>query len=151
MSSTNKSAAFKEYMSGRNGKILLFLILIFLLVLAGALPKTIREAQANRFAKPLFSHAVPEESRIIQTFAEKSKDNGSTFATIIIQSRKTDQELLAFYSDMDYPPAGKDDKVSLQVLPIPEDHVTILKNNGLYQENAGDCWYIYLYSAPVNE
>ena len=151
MSSTNKTTSFKEYMSSRNGKILLFLIVIFLLVLAGALPKTIREIQAKQFAKPLFKHAVPENSRVIQTYAEKSTENGSTFAAIILQSTKTDQELLAFYSDVDYPPAGKTDTVSLQVLPCPEDHITILKNNGLYQQDAGDCWYIYLYSAPAEE
>ncbi|MBO4888973.1 MAG: hypothetical protein J5589_11780 [Firmicutes bacterium] len=151
MSSTNKTAAFKEYMASRNGKILLFLILIFLLVLAGALPKTIREIQAKQFAKPLFKHAVPENTRIIQTYAEKTTETGSTFATIILQSPMTDQELLSFYSDIEYPPAGKNEQVSLQVLPCPEDHVTVLKNNGLYQEDAGECWYIYLYSAPAEE
>ena len=149
MSSQNKLAPVKEYLSSRNGKILLFLILICVLVLIGALPKAIREHHAKTFSKPLFKHELPENSRALQSYAEQSEEDGSTFATLILQSTLSEEELLAFYSDISYPPAQKGDTVTLQVLPVPNDHLTILKNAGLYSEDQGQVYYIYLYSKPA--
>ena len=148
MSSQNP-ASLKEYLSSRAGQVLLGLILIFIFVLIGALPKTIRQQHAKHFAKPLYAHELPSGSRVVQTYAEQSKTDGltATFATIILQSSLTEDELLAFYSDTDYPPAEKGDTVSLKIYPLQEEALTVLKNNGLYQEDGGSYFYIYLYSS----
>lgn len=151
--STKEKFSLKNYLGTRQGQILLGLIAIFIFVLIGALPKTIREQSAKKFAKPLFSHEAPADSRVIQTYAEQTKENGkaSTFAAIILQSSLSKDELLTFYSDTEYPPAKEGDQVSLQVYPLEEDALAVLKNNNLYQEDGGDYWYIYLYSAPGEE
>ena len=149
--SSPKPTSFKEYLSTRQGQIFMFLILIAILVLAGALPKTLREQNAKRFAKPLFTHALPADSEAVQTYAEQQQADGvtTTFATIILRSSLSEDELLAFYSDTDYPPAKTGDTVTLQVLPVQEDALTVLKNAGYAKEGDGSYWYIYLYSSPM--
>ena len=150
--SSPKRFSLKEYLSSRQGQIMVILILIFIFVLFGAVPKTIQEQNAKRFGKPLFEHLLPEGSSAIQTYAQQARKDGvtSTFAAIILRSSQSEEELLAFFGDVEYPPALKGDEVSLKVLPLQEDALTVLKNNGLYEEGS-NYWYIYLYSAPPEE
>ena len=103
------------------------------------------------FSAALFNHALPKDTRLVTSYSDDSayQGNRQAFACLIIQSTLPQEELLAFYSDTEYLPARNGDTVTLQVLPIEGDNLETLKGTKQYQEEGGDYWYIYLYSAPA--
>ena len=115
--------------------------------LAVFLPGKLSEDRANDFAAPLFNHEMPDDARFIQASAAEN-DDGSTSATIIMQTEWSEQEILEHYSDTTYPPAAKNDVVTLSVLPLDDNSIEAVKQAGLYEEDGGDYWFVYLYSAP---
>jgi len=130
------------------GMIAIGIILIGCLI--GVFIGQAQDKKLNAFSAPLFDHALPEETRLVSSYADDSANDGvrQAFACLIVQSSLTQEELLAFYSDTDYSPAREGDTVTLQVLPVEGESLETLKNTKQYQEEGGPYWYIYLYSAP---
>lgn len=113
------------------------------------LPGQLSDKRANSFADPLFNHEMPDDARLIQASASEN-DNGSTSATIIMQTEWTQDEILEYYSDTNYPPAAENDDVTLSVLPLNDSSIEAVKQADLYEEDGGEYWFVYLYSAPKN-
>lgn len=113
------------------------------------LPSRTSGSAADSFAAPLFQHEMPEGSRLIQTSAAKNED-GSTGATIILQSEWAPEEIQAFYEDTTYAPAAENETVTLSVLPLGEDSIEVLKEAELYEEDGGSYWFVYLCSIPAD-
>ena len=114
------------------------------------LPGHFSDKRANEFADPLFNHEMPNDARLIQATAAEN-DDGSTSATIIMQTAWDEQEILNHYNDTVYPPAAENDEVVLSVLPLDDSSIEAVKQAGLYEEDGGDYWFVYLYSAPKEE
>ena len=111
------------------------------------LPNKLSEKRANNFAAPLFNHEMPDDARLIQASAAENEDD-STSATIIMQTTWSEQEIFAHYEDTVYPPASEKDVVTLSVLPLDDTSIEAVKQAGLYEEDGGSYWFVYLYSAP---
>ena len=126
--------------------LVLMALVIFLMVV---LPDKFAQRKANQFAEPLFSHAIPTDARLIQKSASENED-GTISATIILQSTWSQQELLDFYMDIDYMSSVQEAdvkaQVTLSVLPLDESSLNAVQQAGLYEEEGGDYWFIYLYS-----
>lgn len=114
------------------------------------LPGKLADKRANDFAAPLFNHEMPADARLIQATAAEN-DDGSTSATIIMQTEWSEQEILDHYNDTTYPPAAENDEVALSVLPLDDSSIEAVKQAELYEEDGGDYWFVYLYSAPKAE
>ena len=93
---------------------------------------------------------MPADARLIQATAAEN-DDGSTSATIIMQTEWSEQEILDHYNDTTYPPAAENDEVALSVLPLDDSSIEAVKQAELYEEDGGDYWFVYLYSAPKAE
>ena len=111
------------------------------------LPGHFSDKRANEFADPLFNHEMPFDARLIQATATEN-DDGSTSATIIMQTEWDEQEIWDHYNDITYPPAAENDQVTLSVLPLDDSSIEAVKQAGLYEEDGGEYWFVYLYSAP---
>ncbi len=111
------------------------------------LPGKLADKRADDFAAPLFNHEMPDDARLIQASAAENED-GSTSATIIMQTEWSEDEILAHYSDTTYPPAAENDEVTLSVLPLDDSSIDAVKQADLYEEEGGEYWFVYLYSAP---
>lgn len=112
------------------------------------LPGSESDKKAETFADPLFNHEMPADARLIQTSASQN-DDGSTSATILLQSEWSEEEIYAFYNDTVYPPAAEKDAVTLSVLPLDDSSLEAVKKADLYEEEGGAYWFVYLYSAPA--
>lgn len=111
------------------------------------LPGYFSDKRAEEFSDPLFNHEMPDDARLIQASAAEN-DDGSTSATIIMQTEWSEQEIFDHYSDTTYPPAAENDEVTFSVLPLDDASIEAVKQAGLYEEDGGDYWFVYLYSAP---
>ena len=122
------------------------LVCAALVVLAAIIiPSYNADKKADAFAAPLFNHEMPDDARLIQATTTEN-DDGSTSATIILQSAWTQDEIADFYSDTDYAPAADGEVVTFSVLPVDADSLEVLKNADLYEEEGGEYWFVYLYS-----
>lgn len=117
-----------------------------LLVLAAVLlPKRLEERACNRFAEPLYSHALPADARLVQKSAVKDKSGGYT-AAVILAADTTEEALVRFFGDIQYPPAKEGQSVTLAAKPLDENSLAALQKAGLQQ--AGESyWFVYIYSA----
>lgn len=123
----------------------LTLAISFLVLTAVFLPKRLEQMECNKFAEPLYSHALPEGSRLVQKSSVKSKD-GSFTAALILASDMDAQALRDFFADGPYIPAKKDQAVTLEVKPLDEESLAALQKAGLQKE--GETYYfVYIYSA----
>lgn len=111
------------------------------------LPQKIEERECERFAAPLFQHATPEGSYVVQTSSVRD-DAGGTTAAIILGTSLTEEELLTAYSDVVYVPARDGETVELSVKPLDEGSISALKNAGRYREE-DDYYFIYIYSSKT--
>ena len=100
------------------------------------LPGKLSDKRADDFAAPLFNHEMPDDARLIQASAAENED-GSTSATIIMQTEWTEEEILAHYSDTTYLPAAENDEVTLQVLPLDDSSIEAVKQADLITLNVG--------------
>ena len=66
-------------------------------------------------------------------------------AAMILKTDLTSEELEAFYSDTEYPPAEEGQTVSLSAKPLDENSIKAMKQAKLYEEGAS-YQFIYLYS-----
>lgn len=119
--------------------------LTFLILLACFLPGRLKQRACDRFAEPLYSHSLPENSRLVEKSAVKGKEGDFT-ATLILASGLSEEELKAFFSDTDYPPASKGQTVRLDVKPLDESSLEALSQAGLRREGE-TYWFVYIYSA----
>lgn len=117
---------------------------IFVMILS---PGKSSNSQAEAFAAPLFNHEMPDDARLIQTSAS-TNDDGSTSATILLQSTWSEQKIYDFYQDTTYAPAAENDVVTLSVLPLDDSSLEAVKQADLYEEEGGNYWFVYLYSSP---
>ena len=113
-------------------------------------PGHLADRRAERFAEPFYNHLLPEGARLLQTSAAENDENGvtTTSATILLQSEWDQAALFDFYNDTTYPPARENNQVTLSVLPLDENSLQAVQQAGLYEEEGGSYWFIYLYSAP---
>ena len=135
-----------------NEKLKNILTSILLLALGAAVlgyfyvPQKIEEYQCNQFAKPFFSHPLPENSYSVQASSVRD-ENGGTTAAAIVGTHLTEEELYAFYADTEYPPAREGEKVELSVKALDEASVKVLKEAGKYREEE-NFYFVYIYSRP---
>ena len=125
-------------------KRLLPALLMIAVIAAFLLPGKLEDRAANQFGEPLFSHTLPSGSAVIQQDAEKTEDGG-IMAAMILKTDLTSEELEAFYSDTEYPPAEEGQTVSLSEKPLDENSIKAMKQAKLYEEGAS-YQFIYLYS-----
>ena len=126
-------------------KYWLSMALAGLVLLAVFLPGRLKQIQCDRFAKPLYSHALPEGSRLVQKSCVKG-EAGDFTAALILASDLTEEELAAFFGDTEYPPAKKGQTVELAVKPLDSDSLSALAQAGLQRENE-QYVFVYIYSA----
>lgn len=116
-------------------KRLLPLLLMIAVLAAFLLPKKLEERAANQFGAPLFSHALPEDSELIQKDAGKNED-GSIMAAMILKTDLSSEELESFYGDTTYPPAEDGQTVTLNASALDDSSLEALKKAKLYEEGA---------------
>ena len=129
----------KEYI-----KLLLPVLVLLLVMAAFLIPKKLQQRAANAFGAPLFEHALPADTTLIQQDAAKDDDGGTT-AALLLQTNLTSQELEAFYGDTDYPPAEEGQTVTLQAKALDDSSLAALKQAKLYTDGAS-YQFVYLYS-----
>lgn len=140
----------KEFKENRRYYYGLFsIIFIIICCLIGTLIGNKQTTRLNAFTEQLTDMDAPASSRIANVITGTNKDSGHTeaYACLILQSTLSEDELMAYYSKPDFQPAAKDNVVSLKVLPLSEADLSTLKTTDFYEEDGGDYWYIYLYSA----
>ena len=102
------------------------------------------ENQALAFAEPLYSHALPTGAELVTK--EAKKDDASVMTAALLLACDTDENtLLAFYSDVDYPPFQEGQRTALSVKPLDEGSLDALRQAGVYREGQG-YWFVYLTS-----
>ena len=120
------------------------IILITVLFAAVAIPKRLDEKVCSRFAEPLYSHSLPEGAELVQQSSAKGKSNDFT-AALILSTDLTEQELLNWFGDTEYPPAKKGQTVTLHAKTLDESSLSALDKAGLRQEGK-TYWFVYIYS-----
>ena len=125
------------------------LLLAFGAVLIGVfyVPQKMEEYECKKFAEPLFNHLLPENSYSVQSSSVRD-ENGGTTAAAIVGTHLTQEELLAFYSDTEYPPAREGETVELAVKQLDEESIKVLKEAGLYREEE-TFYFVYIYSSKA--
>ena len=131
-------------MSGK-ARYWLSLGLTFLVLLAVLLPGRLKQIACDKFAKPLYSHSLPEGARLVEKSAVKGKEGDFT-ATLILAADLSEEELKAFFSDTEYPPASKGQTVTLNVKPLDDSSIEALSQAGLRRDGE-TYWFVYIYSA----
>ena len=116
-------------------KRLLPAFLMVAVMAAFLLPKKLEERKADQFGEPLFTHALPQSTEIIQIDAGKN-DDGSIMAALLLKTELTSGELEAFYDDTIYPPAKEGQHVSLSAKALDENSIAALKQAKLYEEGS---------------
>ena len=123
------------------------LLIAFAAVLIGVyyVPQKTEEYQCNQFAKPLFDHLLPEDSYSVQSSSVRD-ENGGTTAAAIVGTQLTQEELLEFYSDTEYPPAREGETVELAVKELDEASIEVLREAGKYRTE-DKYYFVYIYSS----
>ena len=133
----------EKYQSPRG---MIFVFLSIAIVWAFILPKYLDKKAQDKFAKPLFTHEVPATATMVQQSTAKD-DAGGVTAALLLGTNWTEQQLLDYYGDTEYPPFKKDQTVTLAARPLDEASLKALSEAG--QREAGqEYWFVYLYSAP---
>ena len=68
-------------------------------------------------------------------------------AALLLGTNWTEQQLLDYYGDTEYPPFKKDQTVTLAARPLDEASLEALSEAGK-REAGQEYWFVYLYSAP---
>lgn len=119
--------------------------LTFLVLLAVLLPGRLKQRACDKFAEPLYSHSLPEDSRLVEKSAVKGKEGDFT-ATLILATDLGEEELKVFFEDTEYPPASKGQTVTLDVKPLDDSSLEALSQAGLRRDGE-TYWFVYIYSA----
>ena len=120
------------------------ILLITALFAAVAIPKRLEQKVCSRFAEPLYAHSLPEGAELVQQSSAKGKSNDFT-AALILATDLTEQELLGWFGDTEYPPAKEGQTVTLHAKALDESSLAALDKAGLYQEGK-IYWFVYIYS-----
>ena len=120
------------------------ILLITALFAAAAIPKRLEQKVCSRFAEPLYAHSLPEGAELVQQSSAKGKSNDFT-AALILATDLTEQELIQWFGDTDYPPAKEGQTVTLHANPLDETSLAALDKAGLRQEGK-TYWFVYIYS-----
>ena len=123
------------------------ILLAFALVML--VPKYFEGKAADAFGAPLFEHALPANTEVIEQDAAKT-DDGGMMAAMLLKTDLTSEELEAFYADVDAQPAEEGDVVTLSAKALDESSLEALQKAKLYEEDA-QYQFVYLYSAPPEE
>lgn len=99
----------------------------------------------SSFQTPLYDHELPQDSILLDQECKKNTD-GSVFACLILQTKLSQSDLETFYKDIDPQPAYEGQTASLKVIQVTDDSLTSVQKSDEYQKDAGDCWFIYMYS-----
>ena len=125
---------------------MIFVFLSIAIVWAFILPKYLDKKAQDKFAKPLFTHEVPATATLVQQSTAKD-DAGGVTAALLLGTNWTEQQLLDYYGNTEYPPFKKDQTVTLAARPLDEASLEALSEAGK-REAGQDYWFVYLYSAP---
>jgi len=144
-------ASLDELFKGKPTTAAFILIFIICCCLLVAIPDSIQNHKVKVFAEQLYNHEIPDDARVLQTAhdSEKTDDGRVTYATVLLQTSLTEEELTAFYNDTSYTPARDGDTVTLTVYALDDSSLKAIQQAGLYQEDGGDYWFVYLYSSPT--
>jgi len=115
-------------------------VILAILVIPGRLEK----ARCDAFGRPLFDHPLPQDAVLVSANAVED-DEGGTTASLILETTLGEQELLAFYGDISYPPAKKGQTVTLSASPLDGASLTALDKAGLHRDGCS-YWFVYIYS-----
>ena len=128
-----------------NEKLKNFLPLLLMAAILAAflLPKRLEQKACNNFGAPLFEHALPEGTKVVQQTAVKDDEGGVT-AALLLQTELTPETLKAFYADTDYPPMKEGQTVTLSAKELDEASMDALKQAKLYEDGAS-YRFVYLY------
>lgn len=131
-------------------KIMRWLPLLVLVIFLGTIfvPRWINQRVSKAYAEPLFSHALPDGAKVVSTDAVKDDDGGIT-AAILMQTDLSQEELLAFYEDLDLEPAEEGHGVTLDVKALSDEDLDVLKQAKLYEDGAS-YQFVYIYSGLEN-
>lgn len=121
------------------------IILITVLFAAVAIPKRLDQKVCTRFAEPLYSHSLPVGAELVQQSSAKGKSNDFT-AALILSTDLTEQELLDWFGDTEYPPAKEGQTVTLHAKLLDETSLAALEKANLRVEG-NTYWFVYIYSA----
>lgn len=148
--SASKASRLKAFFRTPQGTSVAVLLFMVVCIVIAVMPRTIRQINARRFARPLFEHSVPENAIVLEKLCQQEKnDDGvmATYAAVIVQTTLSEEDLLEYYSDTEYPAARKGDTVTLNVYPVADSDLSVLEDNADdYRSDGGNCYYIYLYS-----
>ena len=120
----------------------LLVLLVFLATIF--VPRWVEERVCMKYGEPLFAHALPENTELISKDAAKD-DAGGITAALLLKTDLTSEELEAFYSDLDCPPAEEGQTVTLTAKALSEDDLEVLQKAKLYEEGAS-YQFVYVYS-----
>lgn len=120
------------------------ILLMAAILTAFLLPKKLEQKACNDFGAPLFDHALPADTKVVQQSAVKDEEGGVT-AALLLQTTLSSEELKAFYGDTDYPPMEEGQTVTLSAKPLDADSMEALKQAKLYEEGAS-YQFVYLYA-----
>lgn len=126
----------------RTTLMMLFIGVVLLCVFY--LPKKIESNQLERFGKPLFEHEIPAGAYRVQNSAVRDQQGGST-AAVLLGTELSPEEVLEFYSDVEYLPARSGEQVKISAKSLDEASLNALKSAGKYREGDSYC-FVYLYS-----
>ena len=118
-----------------NWKRWLPLIMVLIFVVVVFAPRWIDGIFCARFGKPLFDHALPENTVLVSQDAARDTD-GVVTAALLLQTDLSSEELVAFYEDLDCPPAKEGQTVCLEAKPLTEEDLDVLKTAKLFVEGA---------------
>lgn len=132
-------------------KIMRWIPLLVLVIFLGTIfvPRWINQQACKAYAEPLFSHALPDGAKVVSTDAVKD-DNGGITAAILMQTDLSQEELKAFYADLELEPAEEGHTVSLNVKTLSEEDLDVLKQAKLYEDGAS-YQFVYIYSGLEND
>ena len=126
-----------------NWKRWLPLVMVLIFVVVVFAPRWIDGLFCAKFGKPLFEHAIPEQSVLVSKDAARDTE-GVVTAALLLQTDLSSEELEAFYADLDCPPAKDGQTVKLEAKPLSEADLDVLKQAKLYVEGAS---YQFVYVA----
>lgn len=123
-----------------------YISVVFLAALLAMMliPRWVEKRACKQFGEPLFSHALPADTTLVKKDAARDTEGG-TMAAMLLKTELSGEELVAFYSDVTYPPAQEGQTVTLDVMDLDESSIETLKEAKYYEEGAS-YQFVYLYS-----
>lgn len=146
MKKIEKTDRTDEKEKSSNWKYVLPILVLTVIMFLIYTPQYIQQGQAKEFARPLFTHALPEGTKSVQGNAGKDGEGG-VIAAVLLQTDLTSEEVLEFYSDTEYAPIKEGYDVVLKTKEVDEASIEAMKQAEVYEEGK-HYLFIYIQSSP---